>query len=215
MLTETSSGPGTRQLIDGLRQDGHRTYSTIDARDRGALIATRLAVSEVLTQRLGVTLPWRAPAVLLDLAPAVAVVGVYVPSRDRSEAKIARKRAFIASLLDGLRALPEPMRHHLLLVGDYNAVARRHDPPLRGLLPYEYALHDTLEDLGLQAAHELTPAAGHPHSWIGRTGIGYLYDYIHVGAGLHTRLQHCAYLHDPRTLGLSDHAAVIARLRLR
>ena len=179
------------------------------------MVASRLPIAEDFTDRLGVTLPWRAPAVLLDTAPAIAFVGVYIPSRDRSAAKIERKHAFITSLLHGLSALPEPLRNNLLLVGDYNAVARHHDPPLPGLLAYEYALHDTLADLGLRPAHELIPSTEHPHSWIGRTGTGYLYDYIHLGAALHTRLQHSAYLHDPRTHGLSDHAAVTARLRLR
>jgi exodeoxyribonuclease-3 len=214
VLTETSAGLGTALLRDGLQHRGYGTYATTDARDRGVLVASRVAVREVLTDRLHVTLPWRVSALLLDTAPEIAVVGVYVPSRDRSPAKIARKQAFIASLLHGLGALPEPLRSNLLVVGDYNAVARRHDPPLPGFLPYEYAMHDTLEDLGLRPAHELLRGSGHPHSWIGRTGNGYLYDYVHVGASLHARLQRCAYLHRPRTRGLSDHAAVVVRLRL-
>lgn len=214
MLTETSTGRGTQLLRDELLQRGYQTYTTTDARDRGVLLASRVAVREMLTDRLDVTLPWRVSTVLLDTAPAIAVVAVYVPSRDRTPAKIARKQAFITSLLQGLGALPEHLRRNLLVVGDYNAIARRHSPPLPGFLPYEYAMHDTLEDLGLRPAHELLPGHGHPHSWIGRTGNGYLYDYIHVGAGLHTRVQRCAYLHDPRTRGLSDHAAVVARLQL-
>lgn len=214
MLTETSAGLGTQLLGDGLRKRGYQTYGRTDARDRGVLVASRVAVREVLTDQLDVMLPWRVSAVLLDTAPEIAVVAVYVPSRDRSPAKIARKQAFIASLLEGLGALPEPLRRNLVVVGDYNVIARRHDPPLPGFLPYEYAMHDTLEDLGLRPAHELVRGDGHPHSWIGRTGNGYLYDYIHVGVGLRPRVQRCAYLHDPRTRGLSDHAAVVARLQL-
>jgi len=214
VLTETSAGPGTELLGEGLHQRRYETYSTTDAHDRGVLLASRVAVRDVLTDRLAVTLPWRVCALQLDTTPAIVVLGVYVPSRDRSAAKIARKQAFIASLLQGLGALPEPLRRTLLLVGDYNAVARRHDPPLPGFLPYEYALHDTLEDLGLRPAHELLRGGEHPHSWIGRTGNRYLYDYVHVGVDLHARVRRCAYLHHPRTQGLSDHAAVVARLQL-
>jgi exodeoxyribonuclease-3 len=214
VLTETSAGPGTQLLREDLRQRGFQTYSVTDARDRGVLVASRVAVRDVLTDRLRVTLPWRVCALALDTTPAIIVLGVYVPSRDRSAAKIARKQAFIVSLLQGLGALGEPARRNLLLVGDYNAIARRHDPALPGFFSWEYALHDQLEDLGLRPAHELLSVGAQPHSWIGRTGNRYLYDYIHLSPGLQPRLDRCAYLHEPRTTGLSDHAAVTARLRL-
>ena len=214
VLTETSAGAGTELLREGPRQHGFQTYATTDARDRGVLVASRVAVRDVLTDRLRVTLPWRVCALQLDTTPAIVVLGVYVPSRDRSAAKIARKQAFIASLLQGLGALPEPARRNLLLVGDYNAIARRHDPALPGFFSWEYALHDQLEDLGLRPAHELLSTGAHPHSWIGRTGNRYLYDYVHLSPGLQPRLDRCTYLHDPRTMALSDHAAVTARLRL-
>ena len=74
-------------------------------------------------------------------------------------------------------------------------------------------MHDELEGYGLSAAHELL-GSGQQHSWLGRTGNGYLYDYFHLGAELHQLVERCAYLHGPRTRGLSDHAAVAVRLRL-
>jgi exodeoxyribonuclease-3 len=84
---------------------------------------------------------------------------------------------------------------------------------LPGFFPYEYDFHDELSRLGLGPAHELKPyGSRHPHSWIGRTGIGYLYDYAHLGAALEPRLQRCQYLHGPRQQRLSDHAALAVRL---
>lgn len=214
VLTETSSGLGTRLLHSELESVGYSTYATADSHDRGVLVASRVAVCESLSDRLSVTLPWRATGIVLGTAPQVALVGVYVPSRDRSAAKVARKEAFMSSLLESVRALPETLRRRLVLVGDYNAVARRHDPPLAGFFPYEYGFHEELERIGLSAAHELRPRGGHPHSWIGRTGTGYLYDYIHVGADLQRRVQRCEYLHSPRTRRLSDHAAVAVQIVL-
>ncbi|HEX5924068.1 MAG TPA: endonuclease/exonuclease/phosphatase family protein [Baekduia sp.] len=214
VLTETSSGMGTTILTEGLQARGYSTYAKFDRRDRGVLVATRQPVHEVLDERLDVTLPWRVAGIVLDTAPRVAVVGVYVPSRDRTEVKVARKRDFIASLLAGMRALPETLRRHMLLVGDYNAVARDHQPRLPGFFPYEYEMHDALAGFGLTSAHTLRPSPIQPHSWIGRTGIGYLYDYVHVGEGLHDRVERCNYLHAPRESRLSDHAAVVARVRL-
>jgi exodeoxyribonuclease-3 len=158
--------------------------------------------------KLDVTLPWRTVGVILDTCPELAVVGVYVPSRDRSPAKIARKRAFISSFLQGLRALPAKLRKHLLIAGDYNVISRRHDPPRKGYFSYEYAMHEVLEDLGFAAAHELGGDGHHPYSWVGRTGDGYLYDYVHLSGGLHSRLDACEYVQDTRYRRLSDHAAV-------
>src|SRR4051812_17566260 len=172
VLPEPSSGAGTALLRERLRDRGYDTYLRADRRDRGVLVATRLPVLEVLDDHLDITLPWRGSGVLLDTRPTVGVIGVYVPSRDRSDLKVERKRTFIASLLASLRDLPDTVRHHLLLAGDYNAVARDHQPRLPGFFPYEYDLHDTLAAYGLAAAHMLRPGRAQPHSWIGRTGIG-------------------------------------------
>lgn len=213
VLTETSSGPGTALLAEGLAALGYRVEHTQDAGERGVLVASRTPVAQGFADRITVTLPCRAGGVLLDLgAHRIAVVGVYVPSRDRSEVKVARKREFIASLLTSLRALPRAQRAHLVLAGDYNAVARGHEPALPGFFPWEYGLHDELAEIELRPAHELRPPREQPHSWIGRTGLGYLYDYVHVGSGLHHAVERCEYLHMPRERRLSDHAAVAVSL---
>ncbi len=213
VLSETSSGPGTEYLRCGLEEDGYATFLTTDPGERGVLIASRLPVKGSLKQ-LSVTLPCRAKGVVLDTSPSLAVLGVYVPSRDRSPEKVARKQEFIASLLQSIRCLPAQHRRRLLLLGDYNAVARHHTPALPGFFPYEYDFHDELTELGLGAAHELKPHGDHPHSWIGRTGVGYLYDYAHLGSDLGPRLERCQYLHGPRERRLSDHAALAVRVSL-
>ena len=213
VLSETNGGPGTELIRDGLAADGYETFATLDEGERGVLIASRLPISARL-DRLSVTLPCRAEGIVLDTAPQLLLLGVYVPSRDRSPEKIARKEEFIASLLRSIEELPSGMRENLLLLGDYNAVARHHHPELPGFFPYEYDFHDRLSELGLGAAHELRPyGCRHPHSWIGRTGIGYLYDYAHLGSALGTRLERCQYLHGPRQQRLSDHAALALRLK--
>jgi exodeoxyribonuclease-3 len=212
VLSETNDGPGTRLLRAGLEGGGYKTFATVDGRERGVVIATLLPVRGTLGD-VSVTLPCRAQGIVLDTSPQLAVLGVYVPSRDRSPEKVERKERFISSLLESIEALPGPLRRNLLLLGDYNAVARHHDPALPGFFPYEYDFHDELAHLGLGAAHEVKPyGAAHPHSWIGRTGIGYLYDYAHLGEGLEPRLQRCQYLHGPRQQRLSDHAALAVRI---
>jgi exodeoxyribonuclease-3 len=215
VLTETSSGAGSELLAEGLRAVGFSVRYACDRSERGVLLGSRIPVARDLSEHVAVTLPCRASAVVLDTKPwKLAIVGVYVPSRDRSDRKVARKKAFIASMLDSLRELPPAQRARLLLSGDYNAVARCHEPPLPGFFPWEYGLHDELEQMGLRPAHELCLRGDQPHSWIGRTGLRYLYDYVHVGRGLHQAVERCEYLHGPRERRLSDHAAVAVRLRL-
>jgi exodeoxyribonuclease-3 len=215
VLTETSGGAGTELLADGLRSRGFAVRCTHEPGERGVLLATRIPIARDFADAFAVTLPCRTSAVVLDTRPKqIALVGVYVPSRDRSDVKVARKEAFISSFLASLRDLPSAQRERLVVVGDYNTVARRHAPRLPGFFPWEYALHDRLEEIGLRAAHELRPRRAQPHSWIGRTGLRYLYDYVHVGGRLHEAVERCEYLHGPRERRLSDHAAVAVRLRI-
>lgn len=208
ILTETSSGPGTELLSAGLVERGYEVIATPPDNDRGVLIASRLPVRMRLCAKLDVTLPWRAAGVVLNTCPSLAVVGVYVPSRDRSPAKIKRKKEFISSFLRGLEGLPTKVRKHLLIAGDYNVISRRHEPPRKGYFSYEYAMHEALERLGFASGHELGHIGQHPYSWVGRTGDGYLYDYVHLSGALHSRLDACHYVQDTRQRRLSDHAAV-------
>jgi exodeoxyribonuclease-3 len=216
VLTETSSGAGTTLLAEGLRADGLRVYHSSEPRERGVLLASRIPIARVLSDQLRVTLPCRAAAVVLATSPRrLVLAGVYIPSRDRSDEKVARKQAFIQSLLAALTGLPATQRDRLVIAGDYNAVARAHEPALPGFFQWEYGLHEKLESMGLRPAHELRPNGSQPHSWIGRTGLRYLYDYVHVGPGLHRAVERCEYLHGPRERRLSDHAAVAVRIWVR
>jgi exodeoxyribonuclease-3 len=203
VLTETSAGLGTRYLIEALTEQGY---------DRGVIVCSRVAVRRTLARRLAVTLPWRAVGIVLDATPDLAVLGIYVPSRDRTPNKVERKRAFIASLMASLVSLPVGLRDRTLILGDYNAVSRAHEPRLPGFFNYEYAMHDDLAGIGFVAAHELCELPQQPHSWVGRTGTGYLYDYVHAGRSLHDRVRAVRYIDEPRELRLSDHAAVAAEV---
>jgi exodeoxyribonuclease III len=214
VLSEISAGAGTELIRTGLEADGYETFGRVDGRERGVMIASRLPVHRSL--KVGsVSVPARAHGVILDTSPRLAVLGVYVPSRDRSPEKVARKELFMSSLLGALEALPKKTRERLLLLGDYNAVARDHVPALPGFFPYEYDFHERLRDLALAPAHELRPwGQRQPHSWFGRTGLGYLYDYAHLGSEVGGRLESCRYLRGPRDRRLSDHAALAVRIGL-
>lgn len=213
VLTETSNGPGTAWLLDAHRRAGYRIVHTASPDgDRGVAIATRIPEAFASVLLTPTTLPHRLAIALLDTTPQVAVVGVYVPSRDRTAAKTAKKRDFTASLLDALAGLPADARNGLMLAGDYNVIDRTHTPRHRGFCDFELDFTDQLASLGLRDAFAVHAPGVQEHSWIGRTGEGYRYDYIHLGAALASVIDSCAYLHHTRHRKLSDHAAVSLRL---
>ncbi|PZG43446.1 hypothetical protein C1I98_18355 [Spongiactinospora gelatinilytica] len=215
LLTETSAGSGTTYLLEAFRRAGYAVVKTPDGGERGAALVSRIALAGPPLLLPEVSIPGRVAAAGLDTTPRTWFLSVYVPSRDRSADKTARKELFIASLLKAVAELPAEQRGHLVIGGDYNVIAAGHTPPYPGFLSFEYGLLDTLSAQGFIDAYDhCFPAGPHPHSWIGRTGAGYRYDYFHVGAALTGRISGCAYLHQTRELGLTDHAAVRLELDL-
>jgi exodeoxyribonuclease-3 len=153
-------------------------------------------------------------AAVLDTQPPVCIVAVYVPSRDRSVTKVDRKQRFLESLLAGLGTLPVTERTGLLVGGDYNVISRTHQPVHRGFLPFELDFLESLEASGLVDTHAQCRPGVQAHSWIGRTGDGYRYDYFHIAGALADRVSDCTYLHCTRDERLSDHAALTLTLQV-
>ena len=83
-----------------------------------------------------------------------------------------------------------------------------------GFLPFEFDLLDELERHGFVDAHARSAPGVQAHSWIGRTGDGYRYDYFHVGRELAGSMAGCEYLHQTRLQRLTDHAAVTLELEV-
>ncbi|WP_395108125.1 endonuclease/exonuclease/phosphatase family protein [Actinomadura sp. SCN-SB] len=207
LITETSSGPGTALLLDRFRAAGHAVVHTPAPGDRGAALISRIRVLDEPAAFEKVSIPGRVAAAVLDTQPRLTVAAVYVPSRDRSAAKTERKQQFITTFLDALRHLPPEQRRGLVVGGDYNVIGRDHRPAHAGFLPFEYAMLDTLSGLGLIDAHAACHPGDQPHSWIGRTGDGYRYDYFHLAQDLAQKLIGSGYVHEIREQGLTDHAA--------
>jgi exodeoxyribonuclease III len=214
LITETSAGPGTCWLLDRFRRAGFAVIKTPDANgERGSALVSRVHVTRDLTADFAtVSIPCRVSAAVLSTEPAISVIGVYVPSRDRSADKTERKQLFIRTLIAAYDKLAGDLRQHLVLGGDYNVIARTHRPMHPGFLPFEFALLDGLRERGLIDAYDHVAPGEQAYSWIGRTGDGYRYDYLHAGPGLAGLIGTCSYLHETRQLGLTDHAAMTLAL---
>lgn len=213
VLTETSNGPGTAHLLKRFQDAGmmvdHRR--SLDG-DRGCALVSRLPAYVRPDLLEGISLPGRAVAVTLDTEPAVTLLGIYVPSSDRAPAKVSKKKVFLASTLEAVAALSDDERRRLVLTGDYNVISRHHKPRYPAFQPFEYDFLDQLADLGLTDVHEHLNPGVQVHSWYGRGGNGYRFDYFHTGADLTTTATSCAHLPEVRTEGLSDHDAVALTL---
>jgi exodeoxyribonuclease-3 len=209
VLTETSDGPGTAHLLDQCLQAGmfveHRRSTD---GDRGCAVVSRIAATAQPALIAGISLPGRAVAVTLHTEPATTLLGIYVPSSDRAPAKISKKEAFLASTLEAIAGLPEHQRRHLVLAGDYNVISRHHQPHYPVFRAFEYAFLDQLADLGLTDIHQHLHPGIQVHSWYGRGGNGYRFDYFHTGAVITAATTDCAHLEEARTRQLTDHDAV-------
>ena len=208
-LTETTPAPGSALIADRFEQAGYRVhYPVPDKGERGAMIVSRLPLDPAPAPT-GAVLPFRAAAATVKAAgEAVEITGVYVPSRDASEAKTARKVRFIEALQQGLPAADEGVR---VVLGDLNVLETEHVPHYRTFLPFEYGLYQWLTANGYLDAYRAQHRDQLEYSWVGRTGDGYRYDHAHTNAAV----QACDYVHAPRTeLGLSDHSALTLELAL-
>ncbi|MGV9976521.1 exodeoxyribonuclease III [Micromonospora wenchangensis] len=215
LLTETSSGDGTAHLLDCFRRAGCQVHHPPLPGDRGTAMISRVPLTVRPDITAALSIPGRAVAATIHTDPPVTVLGVYVPSSDRAPAKVERKRAFVTTLVTAVGGLTVSERAHLVLGGDYNVIPRDHQPPYPGVwLPFEYELFDALTAAGLTDAHQHLAPTVQPHSWFGRSGNGYRFDYLHVGTALRNRLHGGSYLQEPREQRLTDHAAVSIDLDL-
>ncbi|MBM7826316.1 endonuclease/exonuclease/phosphatase family protein [Microbacterium aurum] len=210
VITEASGGEGTARLLDRFRDAGYQVATNGNfGPERGVAIISRIPFrTDQLAPFVDVTIPCRAAAVVLDTQPALSLVGLYIPSRDASADKVERKKSFLESLQHALRALPAVTRSSIILGGDYNVVSRTHLPKYSTFLKFEYDLFDTLSELGLGDTHMALHPGDQPHSWVGRTGDGYRYDYFHAGGAVLPLVKSSEYLSTTRDSKLTDHSAV-------
>jgi exodeoxyribonuclease III len=215
ILTETKASAGCQLLAGAFAAAGYTVADgQPDPGEYGTMIISRVAAQpDAFGDRIGY-LASRAAAVVLP-APGgpLRVVGLYVPSRDASAEKIARKRKWLAAcdaaLASGTGEMP------LILAGDLNILEPYHEPHYAFFEPFEYEFYSSLtRDHGLTDAFRHLHPRDAEYSWVGRTGDGYRYDHAFCSQPLAVLIADCGYLHHPRTEKLSDHSALSIRLNL-
>jgi exodeoxyribonuclease-3 len=124
--------------------------------------------------------------------------GVRVPSRDRTEAKVTRKRTFLGGLA---AALPTGKAGHRLVLGGFNILEPTHVPRYRTFQAWGYGFCTGLATAGYRDAFRLLAPDALECSWVGRTGDGYRYDHAHVSGPLTRHVTGCRNVHEPHTDG--------------
>lgn len=211
ILTETGSGPGGDALTGALaghgyhsiiapRPDGTRDYRTVLASRGPALTPVPSGISD---------LPHRAPAATLTAGDhEVALLGLYVPSRGPRERRNEAKRAFQAAVSAALPAFTARFAGPVIAAGDLNVVEPGHQPHYRVFGTWEYDFYRAFAEAGMTDAYRNLHPGSPGHSWIGRGGNGYRFDHAFVTSEHAGLIGCCDYLHEPRTGGLTDHAAL-------
>lgn len=204
VLSETSMGDGTAFLLDRIAAAGWKVVHNL-AVDRGVAVASRITCLPLPPREI--SMPGRLAEMDIHTNRGLLrVCGTYIPSRDSTEEKVQRKKLFIREFQEiVLEYGPE-----VILSGDYNLITRDHEPRLPGFFEFEYEFMDSVERLGFADAARALNGGVRDHTWFGRTGDRYCYDYFHVrpGDAILDDNSSCKHLHETRALGLTDHSAI-------
>lgn len=141
----------------------------------------------------------------------INVVGLYVPSRDRSDEKIQRKKAFVENIEKFIVGSENMSR---VVMGDLNILDRNHIPHYSTFFEWEYSFYDKIISEGYIDAYLYCNHGKQEYSWVGRTNDGYRYDYSFVSANLKDSISECKYIHDTRKNGITDHSAIVMELEI-
>jgi len=216
VLTETKASTGCQMLADAFGAAGYDVICpTMGPGELSTMIVSRVTLgSDDWASRLRY-LPSRACSAMVPTSTGpVRLIGLYVPSRDGSPEKTARKRDFLAACRDGLAMMPGA-HGRTILMGDLNILEPDHQPHYPFFAPFEYGFYQCLvEEFDMvDAFRHMNPTLAE-HSWVGRTGDGYRYHHIFCSRSLIDVLRTCDDIAEPRLSRLSDHSALTVCLNL-
>lgn len=211
VLTETKRSDGCDFISKYLSSYGFTCISSSPESDYGVLIASRSKTAQGNFQKHFNFLPSRVVSALIETETGtVELAGIYIPSRDASPEKIARKSKFIEAtqqaLVKGLSG------NRTIFCGDLNILEPNHVPRYRFFAPWEYSFYDYILNCGYSDCFRMIQPDQMEYSWVGRTGDGYRYDHCFVSNDLKPHITHCWYDHSPRESRLSDHSGIVLEL---
>lgn len=208
VLTETRNSAGCSYIEQQFIDDGMNVFfPKSQSKELGVMLVSKYALEDrkSIFDEDNPLYTRYAEAKIQAGGRKICLIGLYVPSRDRSEAKINRKRTFID-------AVTEKFVHNhngdYIITGDLNILDRKHEPHYNTFYKWEYDFYDDILSSGFTDAFRCINGGKQDYSWVGRTGDGYRYDYCFVSDQLKPSLRVCKFIHKIHELKLTDHSAI-------
>lgn len=205
VLTETKFSKGCLYVRDRLKNLGyHVAFPIPKENDYGVLLASRIKseptkFSNNLTTSRVISAEVKCPKNSFE------IVAVYVPNERGDDKKI-----FLESLLKIFERTPNT---HRIFCGDLNILEPDHVPHYPQFNDWEYGFYDSMHRFQMKDAFRHFSPNVQEYSWVGRTGDGYRYDHFFVSQDILPSVQKCYYIHEPRSLKLSDHSAMCLEIK--
>jgi len=209
VLTEMRPSDGGRLIISGLDAENFDVRASAGWQNTQyfTLIASRGCDQHPLAHPLD---PRVVAVELTSGAGNLCLIGLYGPTNGMTAESSDRRRAFQKEFLKFLRGFARP---NMILAGDLNVVEPGHEPHLPSFQDHDYEFYDGLTGAGLADAFRALHPGRIAHSWLSDQYGAQRLDHIFVTPGAGTLLA-CDYDHEPRTRGITDHAAMHAILSL-
>ena len=139
----------------------------------------------------------------------VHIIGLYVPSRDRTDEKVQRKKMFLIEVAKHINMLK---KSSCVICGDLNILEKNHIPHYSTFFDWEYAFYDYFSKQNFLDAYRYCFPQNNEYSWVGRTNDGYRYDHCFVSNDILPNIKKCFYVHETRNDSLTDHSAIVLHL---
>ena len=214
ILTETKNSAGCLFIKNYFQGIGYYVvFPDIEGKEYGTMLVSKYPLEESTFSSHISCLPFRAASARIALPNGVLeIIGLYVPSRDKSIKKIKRKKDFLKNVIEALKSAPTS--HFRIILGDFNILEPDHSPHYSFFENWEYDFYQHLINNQLKDAFRSVSPNLEEYSWVGRTGDGYRYDHCFVSENILSTVENCFYFHKPRNIRLSDHSAIITELNL-
>lgn len=224
VLTETKQSQGCNYIKDFFLQYGYDLFSMntefrysiyapiSKTGDLGVMIVSKypICAKKNIFPDDSIYYARQAEVIVEFEGKELSIVGLYVPSRDRSDVKIWRKRIFLDAIE---RYIKESNQGNRIIMGDFNILDRNHIPHYSTFYEWEYNFYDTLIAMGYRDAFSSCHPDKQEYSWVGRTGDGYRYDYCFFPEKMEKNIRHCKYIHETRDMRMTDHSAISVELQ--
>lgn len=223
VLTETKQSRGCEYIKEFFLQYGYDlfTMNTTFKYDVNAPVSKTGDLGVMIISKYGIQSNYnafsdesiyfarQAESIIKVAEKELNIVGLYVPSRDRSDSKIQRKKIYINTIE---KYIEKSRKSNRVIMGDFNILDRDHFPHYSNFFEWEYGFYDKLIKLGYLDAFRYCHPNQQEYSWVGRTKFGYRYDYCFVSSDLEKNILNCEYIHETREIRITDHSAIFIEL---